>query len=77
MFQIIQAISVTGQQLDCMVLSRSNQMMFLAAQNGTVLSVKYPLEEPVHHTDYNMHSHPITRVSFTPHAWIITVKLLH
>jgi hypothetical protein len=72
MFQIIRAINVMGQQLDCTVLSRSNEMMFLAAQSGAVLSAKYPLEEPVHYTDYNMHNHPITRVSSTP-----TVKLLN
>ncbi|PNF35437.1 Cilia- and flagella-associated protein 57 [Cryptotermes secundus] len=59
---ITQTINLTGQQLDCIVLSRSNQMMFLAAHNGSVLSVKYPLQEPVQYTDHNMHSHPITRM---------------
>jgi hypothetical protein len=68
MFQIIQAINVTGQPLHCIVLSRSNHLMFLAAHNGSVLSVRYPLEEPVDYIDYNMHNHPITRVSCTPHA---------
>lgn len=74
MFQITQAINITGQQLDCIVLSRSNQMMFLAAHNGSVLSVKFPLQEPVHYTDHNMHSHPITRVSSS--KWVAVPALV-
>jgi hypothetical protein len=65
-FQILQAVTVPEQQLDCIVLSHSNQMMFIATRNGSVLSVQYPLQEPVQYTEHHMHNHPITRVSSTP-----------
>jgi len=64
-FQIVQTVNITGQQLDCIVLSRSNQMMFVAAENGSVLSVNYPLQKPIQYAGYNMHDCPVTRVSST------------
>lgn len=45
-----------------MVLGKEDQTLFLVCTGGTILSVKCPLQEPVHYADFNIHSVDITKV---------------
>lgn len=61
--QVIRGIDLIGKKLDCIVMSRSDQMMFVAAANGSVLSVNFPIIEKAVFQEYHMHDKTVTKVA--------------
>lgn len=51
------------KELTGITLSRSDMMMFICSKQGSILSVKMPLVEPVEYINFQYHHSPITGVS--------------
>lgn len=51
-------------ELDAVVLSRSNLMLFTAGTNGVIYSVKYPLTDPAIYSEYHVHYGNVSHVRF-------------
>lgn len=51
--------------LNAVSVSKSNSMLFLAAQNGVLLTVALPLMYQVVRKEYKMFNQSITKVTFT------------
>nr|CAD7403161.1 unnamed protein product [Timema cristinae] len=62
---VVRAVDIVGEKLDCVVLSRSDLMLFIAGANGSVISLKFPLVEPSEFNEYNMHSQTVTKMRLT------------
>lgn len=61
-FQIVKVIDFNQNNLNKVVLSRSNLMMFLAGQNSDLISVKMPLTDPPEYSFFQYHSSAVTTV---------------
>lgn len=48
--------------LDSIVLSRLDTMLFVTGNNGVVFSIKMPLMEKLEYLDFNMHSATVTNM---------------
>ncbi|XP_043255440.1 cilia- and flagella-associated protein 57 [Colletes gigas] len=46
-----------------MVLGKEDQVLFLVCSGGTIVSVKCPLQQPVHYVDFKIHSVDITKIA--------------
>lgn len=51
-----------------MALGKQDQALFLVCADGNILSVKYPLQEPIVYSEYNVHSVHVTKVQHKYHA---------
>ncbi|XP_039276040.1 cilia- and flagella-associated protein 57 [Nilaparvata lugens] len=63
--QTAKEVDIRQTQLDCIVLSRSDQMMFVAGDNGSVLSVRFPWVHPPEYQNFQMHNHRILKMKLT------------
>nr|CAD7457121.1 unnamed protein product [Timema tahoe] len=62
---VVRAVDIVGEKLDCIALSRSDLMLFIAGASGSVISLKFPLVEPSEFNEYNMHSQTVTKMRLT------------
>ncbi|XP_063224801.1 cilia- and flagella-associated protein 57 [Bacillus rossius redtenbacheri] len=62
---VVRALEVTGEELNCVTLSRSDPVLFLGTAGGAVLAVKFPLTEPLAFTRHQMHGDSISRMVLT------------
>ncbi|KAJ9581157.1 hypothetical protein L9F63_023662, partial [Diploptera punctata] len=58
---VMSVTKVGDRQPDCILLSRSNLMMFLGDINGSILSVTYPPKDPFEFHVFHMHNCALTR----------------
>ncbi|RZF41535.1 hypothetical protein LSTR_LSTR000249 [Laodelphax striatellus] len=63
--QTAKEVDIRQTQLDCILLSRSDQMMFVAGDNGSVLSVRFPWVHPPEYQNFQMHNHRILKMKLT------------
>ncbi|PSN49348.1 hypothetical protein C0J52_04287 [Blattella germanica] len=62
---VVSTMPVGEEQLENIVLSRSNLMMFLGNANGSILSVTFPPKEPFTFNTFHIHNKPITKMLLT------------
>lgn len=63
--QITREVDIGQTQLDCIVLSRSDMIMFIAGDDGCISSIKFPLVHPPQLQQFSMHNHRITVMKMT------------
>ncbi|XP_076166847.1 testes of unusual size isoform X2 [Ptiloglossa arizonensis] len=71
---VVREYNLHGVTMHSMVLGKEDQTLFLVCTGGTILSVKCPLQEPVHYADFNIHSVDITKIalSYNEHYLVST-----
>eukprot|EP00102_Acyrthosiphon_pisum_P002329 XP_001943650.2 PREDICTED: cilia- and flagella-associated protein 57-like [Acyrthosiphon pisum] len=62
---VVRDIDLHQGALDAIVLSRSDLILFVAGQNGVVLSLLLPIMAEIKHKEFNMHNKNITKMSMT------------
>jgi len=60
--QVVRDIDLHKGPLDAIVLSGSDLILFVAGQNGVVLSLMLPIMAEIKHKEFNMHNKNITKV---------------
>ena len=60
--KIARAIDLGQNNLDHIAVAKSDLMMFVAGDRGSVLSIKAPLTEPAEYTTFYYHSSKILQV---------------
>lgn len=61
--------------LDCLDISKSDQILFVSGKNGTIFSVKLPLSDKPEHLEYNMHNTCVCEVLFLNDSFYIHLKI--
>lgn len=59
---MVRDIDLHQGPLDAIALSRSDLILFVAGQNGVVLSLMLPIMAEIKHKEFNMHNKNITKV---------------
>ncbi|KOC64830.1 WD repeat-containing protein 65 [Habropoda laboriosa] len=49
----------------CMILGKEDQVLFLICPGGIILSVKCPVQEPIHYISFHIHSTDITKIALS------------
>ncbi|XP_076282978.1 testes of unusual size [Lasioglossum baleicum] len=57
--------NLTGVTMNSMILGKYDQALFLVCPGGNILSVKYPLQEPVQYSEFNVHSVDLTKIALS------------
>lgn len=60
--KVIRDIDLHQGPLDAIVLSKSDLILFVASENGVVLSLMLPIMAEIEHKQFNMHNKNITKV---------------
>lgn len=63
--QIARAIDLGQSNLDHIAVSKSDQMMFVCGDRGSVLSIKLPLTEPAEYSSFYFHSSKILQMKLS------------
>jgi len=59
---VVRDIDLQVGPLDAIALSRFDLILFVAGQNGVVLSLMLPIMAEIKHKEFNMHNKNITKV---------------
>ncbi|XP_031833358.1 testes of unusual size [Nomia melanderi] len=57
--------NIPGTSMSNMVLGKQDQVLFVVCAGGNILSVKYPLQEPVVYSEFNVHSVHVTKIALS------------
>jgi len=71
---VVRDIDLHQGPLDAITLSRSDLILFVAGQDGVVLSLMLPIMAEIKHREFNMHNKNITKVSYN--YYIVILKSL-
>nr|XP_012150129.1 PREDICTED: cilia- and flagella-associated protein 57 [Megachile rotundata] len=62
---VVRQYNLPDANMYSMVLGKEDQVLFLVCPNGIILSVKCPLQEPIHYTSFHIHSADITKIALS------------
>ncbi|XP_034177079.1 testes of unusual size [Osmia lignaria lignaria] len=62
---VVRQYNLPDVNMYCMVLGKEDQVLFLVCPNGIILSIKCPLQEPIHYTSFDIHSAEITKIALS------------
>ncbi|KAF6216035.1 hypothetical protein GE061_000372 [Apolygus lucorum] len=63
--EIIKTVPLNQYALHAIVISHSDQLMFVGGEKGCVVSVVYPLVYPPAYKEFSMHTQPVTKILIT------------
>lgn len=62
LFKVKREVNFYGIPLNAISISKSNLILFIAAQNGVILTVILPMGMQIEYEEFKIHSHSITKV---------------
>ncbi|XP_075215374.1 testes of unusual size [Lycorma delicatula] len=63
--QVAKEVDVGQNQLNCIALSRSEMLMFIGGDDGSIISIKFPLVHPPIYLQFSVHNHRIVTMKLT------------
>lgn len=62
LFKVKREVNFYGTPLNAVSISKSNLILFIAAENGVILTVILPMGVQIEYKEFKIHSHSIKKV---------------